>query len=66
MSISFPPVEMELTREFVAGGPAVEPLTMTVVLEEKPFIVLKDTDKLMLCFCLKIIKFENIAATQTF
>lgn len=57
MSISFPPVEMELTHEVVAGGPAVKPLTMTVVLEENPFIVLKDTDELMFCFCLKIITF---------
>lgn len=56
MSVSFPPVEMEFTREFVAGGPAVKPLTMTVVLGEKPLIVLKDTDELMFCFRLKIIK----------
>lgn len=40
MSISFLPVEIEPTSEFVARGPAVTPLTVAVVFVEKTLIVL--------------------------
>lgn len=41
MSVSFPPVEVELTRKFVARGPEVKTFAVTVVFVEKPLIVLK-------------------------
>lgn len=40
MSVSFPPVEVELTCKFVAWGPEVKTFSVTVVFVETPFVVL--------------------------
>lgn len=40
MSVSFPPVEVELTCKFVAWGPEVKTFTVTVVFVETPLVVL--------------------------